>query len=114
MNLKHAQYMLTVLQEGSITSAAKKLYVSQPSLSQMIKLVETNLGTPIFNRSTEPLTLTYAGEKYMEAKTADPDHQYKPRQGNRRDYPGGSWKTALWRSRTERHAGASLCTSKVF
>lgn len=47
MNLKHAQYMLTVLQEGSITSAAKKLYVSQPSLSQMIKLVETNLGTPI-------------------------------------------------------------------
>ena len=67
MNLKHAQYMLTVLQEGSITSAAKKLYVSQPSLSQMIKLVETNLGTPIFNRSTEPLTLTYAGEKYMEA-----------------------------------------------
>ena len=67
MNLKHAQYMLTVLQEGSITGAAKKLYVSQPSLSQMIKLVETNLGTPIFNRSTEPLTLTYAGEKYMEA-----------------------------------------------
>lgn len=67
MNLKHAQYMVTVLQEGSITSAAKKLYISQPSLSQMVKLVETNLGTPIFNRSTEPLTLTYAGEKYIEA-----------------------------------------------
>ena len=63
MNPKHAQYMLTVYQEGSITSAAKKLYVSQPSLSQMIKLVESNLGTPIFNRSTDPLTLTYAGEK---------------------------------------------------
>lgn len=67
MNTKHAQYMLTVLQEGSITSAAKKLYVSQPSLSQMIKLVETNLGTPIFNRSTDPITLTYAGQKYIEA-----------------------------------------------
>ena len=67
MNPKHAQYMLTVYQEGSITSAAKKLYVSQPSLSQMIKLVESNLGTPIFNRSTDPLTLTYAGEKYIEA-----------------------------------------------
>lgn len=33
----------------------------------MIKLVETNLGTPIFNRSTDPITLTYAGEKYIEA-----------------------------------------------
>lgn len=67
MNPKHAQYMITVFQEGSITNAAKKLYVSQPSLSQMIKLVESNLGTPIFNRSTEPLTLTFAGEKYIEA-----------------------------------------------
>ncbi len=67
MNTKHAQYMLTILQEGSITAAAKKLYVSQPSLSQMVKLVETNLGMPIFNRSTDPITLTYAGQKYMEA-----------------------------------------------
>lgn len=67
MNIKHAQYMLTVLKEGSITAAAKKLYISQPSLSQMIKLVENTLGTPIFNRSTAPITLTYAGEKYIEA-----------------------------------------------
>lgn len=67
MNLKHAQYMITILQEGSITSAAKKLFISQPSLSQMVKLVETNLGTPIFNRATDPLTLTPAGVKYMEA-----------------------------------------------
>lgn len=67
MNIKHAQYMLTVLKEESITAAAKKLYISQPSLSQMIKLVENTLGTPIFNRSTDPITLTYAGEKYIEA-----------------------------------------------
>lgn len=67
MNVKHAQYMLTILQEGSITAAARKLYVSQPSLSQMVKLVENNLGAPIFNRSTDPITLTYAGEKYMSA-----------------------------------------------
>lgn len=67
MNTKHIQYVLAVLQEGSITGAAKKLYVSQPSLSQMIKQVESHLGTPIFNRSTDPLTLTYAGQKYVEA-----------------------------------------------
>ena len=67
MNLKHAQYMMPILQEGSITAAAKKLFISQPSLSQMVKLVETNLGTAVFNRTTEPLSLTPAGEKYMEA-----------------------------------------------
>lgn len=67
MNIKHAQYMLMVLKEGNITNAAKKLFISQPSLSQMIKLVETNLGTPIFNRNTDPITLTYAGQKYMDA-----------------------------------------------
>lgn len=54
MNTKHAQYMLTVLQEGSITNAAKKLYVSQPSLSQMIKLVENNLGAPILTVTQTP------------------------------------------------------------
>ncbi|MCI8659679.1 MAG: LysR family transcriptional regulator [Lachnospiraceae bacterium] len=67
MNIKHAQYMLTILQEGGITNAARKLYVSQPSLSQMVKQVENNLGAPIFNRSKDPLTLTYAGQRYMDA-----------------------------------------------
>lgn len=37
MNEKHMQYVLTVLKEGSFTNAAKKLYVSQPSLSQIHK-----------------------------------------------------------------------------
>lgn len=67
MNLKHASYVLAVLREGSITAAAKKLYVSQPSLSQTIKQVEQNLGAPIFDRATDPLALTYAGELYVKA-----------------------------------------------
>lgn len=67
MNEKHIQYVLTVLKEGSFTSAAKKLYVSQPSLSQIIKTAEANLGAPIFNRSTDPITLTPAGQLYVDA-----------------------------------------------
>lgn len=59
--------MITVLREGNITAAAKKLGISQPSLSQMIKLTEANLGAPIFNRTTDPITLTYAGQRYIEA-----------------------------------------------
>lgn len=67
MNEKHKQYVLTVLKEGSFTNAAKKLYVSQPSLSQIIKTAESNLGAPIFDRSTDPITLTPAGQLYVEA-----------------------------------------------
>ncbi len=67
MNEKHMHYILTTLKEGSFTRAAKKLYVSQPSLSQIIKAAETNLGAPIFDRSTDPVSLTPAGRLYVEA-----------------------------------------------
>ena len=36
MNFKHISYVMTVLREGSITAASKKLFVSQPALSQTI------------------------------------------------------------------------------
>ena len=67
MNDKHAEYVLTVLREGSFTAAAKKLYISQPSLSQMIKAAESILGAQIFNRGLDPISLTPAGELYVEA-----------------------------------------------
>lgn len=69
MNEKHMQYILTVLKEGSFTNAARRLYVSQPSLSQIIKAAEANLGAPIFNRNTDPITLTPAGQLYVDAAT---------------------------------------------
>ena len=67
MNMKHIHYVLTVLREGSITGASKKLFVSQPALSQTIKQIEQDLGAPIFDRTTDPISLTYAGQKYVEA-----------------------------------------------
>lgn len=67
MNLKQAQYVKTIAECGSITAAAKKLFVSQPSLSQMLRQIEQEIGLPIFDRSTSPLRLTYAGEKYLYA-----------------------------------------------
>lgn len=67
MNMKHIHYVLTVLHEGSITGASKKLYVSQPALSQTIKQIEHDLGAIIFDRSTDPISLTSAGQKYVEA-----------------------------------------------
>ena len=62
MNFKHINYV--------ITAASKKLFVSQPALSQTIKLIEQDLGAPIFDRSTDPISLTYAGQRYVEAAQA--------------------------------------------
>ena len=67
MNLKQAHYIRTVAREGGITAAAKKLHISQPSLSQMLKQVEGELGVALFDRSVSTFRLTFAGEKYMQA-----------------------------------------------
>lgn len=67
MNLKQAQYIQTIAREGSVTAAAKKLYISQPSLSQMLRQVEAELGVLLFDRSVSPFRLTFAGERYLQA-----------------------------------------------
>lgn len=67
MNEKHMHYILTILKEGNFTNAAKKLFVSQPSLSQIVKAAEANLGAPIFNRHTDPISLTPSGQLYVDA-----------------------------------------------
>ncbi|MCD8214612.1 MAG: LysR family transcriptional regulator [Clostridiales bacterium] len=66
MDNRQFDYFVKVVEEKSISKAAKLLYISQPSLSQYINRLETSLGTTLFDRSTSPLTLTYAGEIYLE------------------------------------------------
>lgn len=67
MTSKELLYVKTVVEEGSISVAAKKLYMSQPSLSQSIKRIENNLSCELFIRSTNGLKLTLAGEKYYRS-----------------------------------------------
>lgn len=59
-------YVYAVYQEGSFTRAAEKLYISQPSLSAMVKKAEQALGAVIFDRGTNPLELTEAGRAYIQ------------------------------------------------
>lgn len=61
------KYVYEVYKERSFSKAARNLYVSQPSLSAKIKKIEENLGFPIFDRSTNPLSLTKNGEEYIDA-----------------------------------------------
>lgn len=66
MELLHLLYALTLGQELNYLRAAKKLYITQPTLSQQIKRLETELGFPLFRRSTKQVTLTENGEKFLE------------------------------------------------
>lgn len=66
MDFREMQYITTVADCKSVTAAAKKLYISQPSLSYIISKVEQDVGVKLFDRKNYPLTLTYAGEKYVD------------------------------------------------
>lgn len=66
MEYRHLKYVLTVAEEKSFSMAAKKLYISQPSLSQLILKLEEKIGFPLFDRGCTPLKLTYVGEMYVE------------------------------------------------
>ena len=66
MNLKKLKYIVTIAELRSISKAANELFISQPSLSSILSNLEKELGVTLFNRSTSHLSLTYAGEKYVE------------------------------------------------
>lgn len=63
--LKDIEYIYAVYQERSFSKAARRLLISQPSLSATVKRIENELGLPLFNRSTNPVSLTEAGEYYI-------------------------------------------------
>ncbi len=66
-NPEELQHFLDVLlSESNFTRAAKKLYISQPYLTQLIKRIEKRLGTKIINRDEPPYTLTPAGQIYYQ------------------------------------------------
>ncbi len=62
----YKEYIYAVYQERSFSKAAQKLFVSQPWLSAAVKKAEQELGLPLFDRSTNPISLTQAGRYYME------------------------------------------------
>lgn len=65
MNLNYMQYVYAVYKEKGFSKAAQKLYVAQPWLSTAVRKVEQELQVPLFDRSTNPITLTEAGRCYI-------------------------------------------------
>ena len=48
MDLRHLRYFKTIIEEGTITGAARKLHISQPPLSSQMHLLEKVVGTVFF------------------------------------------------------------------
>ena len=69
LNLRQLQYAVLLSQEGSFSALAQKLNITQPALSKQILTLEKTLGIQLFDRNSNPLTLTAAGEHFIkEAK----------------------------------------------
>lgn len=66
MNILYLKYAHEVARSGSISKAAKQLFVAQPNISRAIKELETSLGITIFERTTKGMILTPDGERLMQ------------------------------------------------
>jgi len=99
----YKEYIYAVYQEKSFSKAAQKLFVSQPWLSSTIKKAEQEIGLPVFDRSTSPISLTQAGQYYIEQieRIMAIEEEMRTRFREMRDS-----------SRTELHIGSSMffCT----
>lgn len=60
----------TIYQEKSFSKAAQKLFIAQPSLSVIVKKIEDEIGTPLFDRTCKPIRMTEAGMEYIRATEA--------------------------------------------
>ena len=71
MDFRQLEYILKIAEEGNITRAAEKLYISQSALNQQLLKLERELGCQLFRRFRTDCQLTRAGELYIEgAKNA--------------------------------------------
>ena len=65
MDERRLSYFLAVVEEGSVTRAARRLHVAQPSLSQAVRGLEAELGAQLFHRVGRGLRLSAAGEAFV-------------------------------------------------
>lgn len=65
MTLTQIQYVLAVAETGTISAAAKRLFIAQPSLTASIKELENELQVTLFRRTNKGVTLTPEGEEFL-------------------------------------------------
>lgn len=66
MNLEKYNYLQMLCEEQNVSRAAKRLFITQPTLTVFINTLERELGFKIFDRTHTPVLLTASGKRYME------------------------------------------------
>lgn len=64
MDFKQLRYFLSVVEEGAISSAAKRIPIAQPALTRQLRLLEESVGATLLLRSRQGIRLTAAGEAF--------------------------------------------------
>ena len=65
MTLQQLRYVITVAQKGTISEAAKELFISQPSLTNAIRELEKEMNITIFNRTNKGVAVSTEGEQFL-------------------------------------------------
>ncbi|GAA4679627.1 LysR substrate-binding domain-containing protein [Pseudonocardia yuanmonensis] len=65
MELRHLQYLVAVVEEGTVTAAAARLHVAQPGVSAQLRQLERELGEPLLTRTSRGVAPTAAGEAVL-------------------------------------------------
>ncbi len=65
MTLAQLKYIITIAEAGTISEAAKRLYMAQPSLTASVRDLENELGIHIFSRTNKGVSLTAEGEEFL-------------------------------------------------
>ncbi|TCK01837.1 transcriptional regulator [Volucribacter psittacicida] len=66
LELRHLKTLVALKETGSVSLAAKRVYLTQSALSHQIKLLEDQYGLTLFERKTQPLRFTAAGERLIQ------------------------------------------------
>ena len=68
MDFRQLEYFTSIVEEGSLSGAAQKLYITQPTLSQFLIQLEQEEKTPLMKRGrNNSLMLTEAGRLYYQS-----------------------------------------------
>ena len=65
MTLQQLKYVVTVAEKGTLSDAAKELFVSQPALTKAIKELEDEMNVSIFNRTNKGVIVSLEGDRFL-------------------------------------------------
>lgn len=66
LELRHLKTLVALAETGNLSKAARRVHLSQPAVSHQIRAVESHYAIELFERKSDPLRLTAAGERFVE------------------------------------------------